>query len=218
MTTEQQTQRSRFAQLLLNEGTDAPGRRLKRLYQHPGGPLVGWLLDDAGIRGHSKSALAERLGIDVDALTRLEGGLEPELLHDLGFLGRAAAYLGVPRITARLLIGDITIRDFATQAESEVQRIEREFARFLAVPDLRALVVDDPATLPLDYKRFMLDVHATHRGLDWPELPRLPEMLRWLQRAAVMHNANEIVAAAGESGEAGGGGGVDGRSCGGVVT
>lgn len=193
MTTEQQTHRSRFAQLLLgDEDVEAPGRRLKRLYQHPGGPLVGWLLDDAEIRRHSKSALAERLGIDVDALNRLEGGLEPELLRDLGFLGRVSAYLGVPRITARLLSGDISIRDFSTRAESETQRIEREFARFLAVSDLRALVVDDPATLPLDFKRFLLDVHATHRELDWPELPQLPETLRWLKRAAVVHNGNDV--------------------------
>jgi hypothetical protein len=193
MTTEQQTHRSRFAQLLLDdEDVEAPGRRVKRLYRHPGGPLVGWLMEDAGIRGHGKEALAEQLAINVDALNRLEGGLEPELLRDLGFLGRAAAYLGVPRITARLLVGDISIRDFSTRAESETQRIEREFARFLAVRDLRALVVDDPATLPLDFKRFLLDVHATHRELDWPELPRLPETLRWLKRASVVHNGNEV--------------------------
>ena len=209
MTTEQQTPRSRFAQLLLNEDTDAPGRRLKRLYQHPGGPLVGWLLDDAEIRGHSKDALAERLGIDVEALTRLEMGEPAELLRDREFVRKVAVYLHVPAITARLVAGDFDIRDFSTRAETDEQRIEREFARFLAVPDLRALVVDDPATLPLDFKRFLLDVHATHRGLDWPELPRLPEMLRWLQRAAVLHNANEIVAAS-ESREMGSDG-VDGR-------
>jgi transcriptional regulator with XRE-family HTH domain len=167
------------------------------------------MLEDAEIRGHGKEALAERLAIDVGALTRLETGDAPELLRDREFVRKVANYLHVPPITARLLVGDFNIRDFSTRAETDEQRIEREFARFLAVPDLRALVVDDPETLPLDFKRFLLDVHATHRGLDWPDLPRLPEILRWLQRAAVMHNANEIVAAAGESGETGGGGGDD---------
>jgi transcriptional regulator with XRE-family HTH domain len=216
MTTEQQTPQSRFAQLLLNEDTDAPGRRLKRLYQHPGGPLVGWLMDDAEVRGHGKQALAERLGIDVAALSQLETGEAAELLRDREFVKQVAGYLHVPPITARLLAGDFDIRDFSTRAETDEQRIEREFARFLAVPDLRALVVDDPVTLPLDFKRFLLDVHATHRGLDWPELPRLPEMLRWLQRAAVVHNANGVVAAA-ERGEVEGGVGDD-REGDGVVT
>ena len=215
MTTEHKTPRSRFAQLLLNQDTDAPARRLKRLYQHAGGPLVGWLLEDAEVRGHGKEALAEQLAIDVAAVNRLELGNAPELLRVREFVKRVAGYLHVPPVTARLLAGDFDIRDFSTQAETDEQRIEREFDRFLAVPDLRALVVDDPATLPLDFKRFLLDVHATHRELDWPDLPRLPEMLRWLQRAAVMHNANEIVAAA-ESNETGGRG--DAGEGGGVVT
>lgn len=196
MTTQHQAQQSRFAQLLLNEDTSAAARRQKRLYQHPGGPLVGWLLEDAEIRGQGKEALAKRLGISIAALRRLETGNAPELVCDREFSKKVATYLHVPPITARLLVGDIGIRDFSTQAETEDQRIEREFARFLAVPDLRALVVDDPATLPLDYKRFLLDIHATHRELDWPDLPRLPEILRWLQRAAVVHNANEVAVAA----------------------
>ena len=206
MTTEQQTRQSRFAQLLLNEDTSAAARRQKRLYQHPGGPLIGWLLEDAEIRGHGKEALAERLCISIEALRRLETGNAPELVREREFLKKVAGYLHVPPITARLLSGDFDIRDFSTQAETDERRIEREFARFLAVPDLRALVVDDPATLPMDFKRFLLDVHATHRELDWPDLPRLPEILRWLQRAAVVHNANEVAAAA--ANDEGGDGGV----------
>ena len=205
MTTEHQTQQSRFAQLHLNEDVDAPARRLKRLYQHPAGPLVGCLLEDAEIRGLSKEALGEWLGMDIDAFGRLATGGSPEKLRDLEFVKRAAHYLHIPPITARLLVGDISIRDFGTRAETDEHRIEREFARFLAVPDLRALVVDDPATLSLDYKRFLLDVDAAHRELDWPDPPRLPEILKWLQRAAIVHNANEV-AAAEEGGKEGGDG------------
>ena len=93
-------------------------------------------------------------------------------------------------------------------AESEEVVIEREFARFCANPQLRALIPEACDEPSLDFKRFLLDVHATHRELDWPDLPRLPEVLRWLQRAAVVHNANEV-AAGGSGGESGGEGNGD---------
>ena len=121
-------------------------------------------------------------------------------------MARAARYLGIPPITARLLTGDITIRDFATVAEPEGVVIEREFARFCANPQLRALIPEACDEPSLDFKRFLLDIHATHRELDWPDLPRLPEILKWLQRAAVVHNANEVAAAA--ANDEGGGSGV----------
>jgi hypothetical protein len=134
----------------------------------------------------------------------LERGQAPQLLRDRAFIAKAARYLGIPPITVRLLTGDITIRDFATCAEPEDVLVEREFARFCANPQLRALIPDACDEPSLDYKRFLLDVHGTHRGLDWPDLPRLPEILRWLQRAAVVHNANEVaVAAANDDGEEG---------------
>jgi len=189
------------------EQPEPPAQRLRRLHRHPAGPLVAWLLDDAKLRLHNDGRLAQELGVTDEQLQLLEQGQARELLQDRAFIGKAARYLGIPPITVRLLTGDITIRDFATAAEPEEQVIEREFARFCANPQLRALVPEACDEPSLDYQRFLLDVHATHRELDWPELPRLPEILRWLQRAAVMHNANEIVAATGESGEAGGGGG-----------
>ena len=189
------------------EQPEAPAARMRRLYRHPGGPLVAWLFDDARLRLHSLAKLAEELGVSSKELGLLERGQALTLLRHRAFIASVARYLGIPPITARLLTGDITIRDFATVAEPEERVIEREFARFCANPQLRALVPEACDEPSLDYKRFLLDVHATHRELDWPDLPRLPEILKWLQRAAVMHNANEIVSAAGESGEAGGGGG-----------
>ncbi|WP_231385762.1 hypothetical protein [Thiomonas sp. FB-6] len=153
--------------------------------------------------------MAEELGVSGKELDLLERGQALTLLRHRAFIAKVARYLGIPPITVRLLTGDITIRDFATTAEPEEVVIEREFARFCANPQLRALVPDSCNEPSLDYKRFLLDVHATHRDLDWPDLPRLPEILRWLQRAAVMHNANQIVAAA-ESREMGSDG-VDGR-------
>ncbi|WP_231385694.1 hypothetical protein [Thiomonas sp. FB-6] len=175
-----------------------------RLHRHPAGPLVAWLLDDAKLRLHSAAKLAEAVGVSNEELQLLERGQALTLLRHRGFIAKVARYLGIPPITVRLLTGDVTIRDFATVAESEEVVIEREFARFCANPQLRALIPEACDEPSLDYKRFLLDVHATHRELDWPELPRLPEILRWLQRAAVLHNANEIVAAA-ENDETGGG-------------
>ena len=185
------------------EQPEAPTARMSRLYRHPGGPLVAWLFDDARLRLHSAAKLAEELGVSIEELKLLEHGQALDLLGNRAFMTKAARYLGIPPITARLLTGDITIRDFATMAEPEEVVIEREFARFCAKPQLRALIPEACDEPSLDFKRFLLDVHATHRDLDWPDLPRLPEMLRWLQRAAVVHNANEV-AAGGSGGESGG--------------
>ena len=186
------------------ERSEAPSARMLRLYRHPGGPLVAWLLDDARLRLHSAGKLAQELGVSSEELRMLQRGQAPELLRDRTFIAKAARYLGIPPVTARLLTGDITIRDFATIEEPEDVVIEREFARFCANPQLRALIPDACDEPSRDFKRFLLDVHATHRELDWPDLPRLPEVLRWLQRAAVVHNANEVaVAAANGDGEEG---------------
>ncbi len=185
------------------EQPEAPTARMSRLYRHPGGPLVAWLFDDARLRLHSAAKLAEELGVSIEELKLLERGHALTLLRHRAFIASVARYLGIPPITARLLTGDITIRDFATVAEPEEQVIEREFARFCANPQLRALIPEACDETSLDFKRFLLDVHATHRELDWPDLPRLPEVLRWLQRAAVVHNANEV-AAGGSGGESGG--------------
>ena len=177
------------------EQSEPPAQRLLRLHRHPAGPLVAWLLDDTKLRLHNEIKLAQELGVSSEQLQLLERGQAPELLRDRAFIAKAARYLGIPPVTARLLSGDITIRDFATCAEPEDVVIEREFARFCANPQLCALIPEACDEPSLDYKRFLLDVHGTHRGLDWPDLPRLPEILRWLQRAAVVHNANEIAAA-----------------------
>ena len=176
--------------------SEPPAQRLLRLHSHPAGPLIAWIFDDAGLRFHNATKLAHELCVTGEELRRLERGQAPELLRDRTFLAKAARYLGIPPITVRLLTGDISIREFATVVEQDDVVIEREFARFCANPQLRALVPDACDEPSLDYKRFLLDIHATHRDLDWPDLPRLPEILRWLQRAAVVHNASEVAAAA----------------------
>ncbi|MDE2152900.1 MAG: hypothetical protein KGJ85_11255 [Betaproteobacteria bacterium] len=156
--------------------------------------------------------------MSIEELKLLEHGQALTLLRHRAFIASVARYLGIPPITARLLTGDITIRDFATVAEPEEQVIEREFARFCANPQLRALIPEACDEPSLDYMRFLLDVHATHRELDWPDLPRLPDVLRWLQRAAVVHNANEVAAAsAAAANDEAGDGGV-GRGRGGDVS
>ncbi|WP_245845960.1 hypothetical protein [Thiomonas delicata] len=152
---------------------------------------MAWLLEDAERRGHNAVKLAQELCVSNQDMRLLDRGQAPELLRDHAFIAKAARYLGIPPVTVRLLVGDITIRDFATRTEPEDVVIEREFARFMANPQLRALVANDDAELTLDYKRLLLDIHGQHRHLDWPEAPRLPEILRWLQRAAIVHDGNE---------------------------
>ena len=196
MTTQNQRPQTRFGRALLEESqAETPAQRVLRLYKGPAGPLAAWLLDDAKLRRHNAVVLAHELGVSNEELRLLERGEAPELLLNRAFLAKASGYLAIPPIAARLLTGDIRVRDFATRVESEEQIVEREFARFMANPTMRDLVSDDDKELTTAYKRFLLDVHATHRELDWPDLPRLPEILRWLQRAAIMHDGNEGEAA-----------------------
>ncbi len=171
--------------------SETPAQRVRRLYKHPAGPLVAWLLEDAVLRKNNAVHLAARLRVTAVEFNLLARGDAPDLLRDPDVLRRAAAYLGIPPITARLLAGDITARDFGTRVEPEDEVVEREFARFMSVPRLRALVPDNGDAWTLEDKRILLDIHGESRALEWPGLPRLPDILRWLQRAAVQHDENE---------------------------
>lgn len=174
---------------------ETPAERVLRLYQHPGGPLIGWLLDDAARRRHDDNHLAHVLGISLEELERCKRGQAAELVMDRAFMTKAARYLAIPPITARLLAGDIRVGDFATRIESPTDTIEREFARMLTDPKLRALVPDSVANLTDEYRHYLVMVYGKNRAMELAELPLLPDILRWLQRAAIQHDEHEAMAA-----------------------
>lgn len=170
---------------------ETPAERVLRLYQHPGGPLIGWVLDDAARRRHDDNHLAQALGISLEELERCKRGPASRLVLDRAFMTKAARYLAIPPITARLLAGDIRVGDFATRVESPAETIEREFARMLTDPKLRALVPDSVADLTEESRHYLVMVHGKHREMELAELPLLPDILRWLQRAAIQHDEHE---------------------------
>ena len=54
---------------------ETPDARVERLYNADGGPLVGWLLDEARQRRIRLTEMAEQLGVtDFEELTRLLSG------------------------------------------------------------------------------------------------------------------------------------------------
>jgi len=48
--------------------------RVMRCYRHPGGPLLGWLADEAKRRGHTGQAMAESLGVTAGYIHQLRTG------------------------------------------------------------------------------------------------------------------------------------------------
>uniref|UniRef100_E6PTF4 Uncharacterized protein n=1 Tax=mine drainage metagenome TaxID=410659 RepID=E6PTF4_9ZZZZ len=175
--------------------SETPAERVFRLYGNPGGPLVGWVLDDASRRRHSEHHVARELGITLEELRLCSRGQAKATVMSRAFITRAARYLAIPPITARVLVGDIRIGDFATRVESPAETIEREYARLLTDPQLRALIPQSLADLTPEYQEFLVAVYGRTGSFEWAELPRLPEILRWLQRAAIQHDEHEGIAA-----------------------
>jgi hypothetical protein len=61
-------------------------------------------------------------------------------------------------------------------------------------PSVRASVHIDLGELDIEGKRAMVMMYAQATGQDLLGLHELPVMLRWLQRAAVIHDENQFAA------------------------
>src|SRR5665647_2249088 len=93
--------------------------RVERLYNLPGGPLIGWLEDDANKRGHDFKELAEALGVTMGYMLQLQRGIRrvQDITHE--FCAACAAYLGVPTIAVKLVAGVVRTSDFLHPAQTE---------------------------------------------------------------------------------------------------
>lgn len=171
--------------------------RVTRLCRSKGGALIGWLLDDARRRQQESQDMAKELGVTSGYISQLRTGIRlPEnISHE--FAVACGRYLGVPAIVVKLISGSIRISDFGFPYESEEQVLDRALRAIQADPQLRSALPGELMALPLETKKMMVMMYAETSSQDVFGLHELPEMLRWLQRAAVNHCENEYEAMAG---------------------
>lgn len=185
----------------LNKGDsqtpETAAERVIRLCRSGGGALTGWLFDEARLRQQEYQDMARELGVTFGYINQLKSGIRlPEnISHE--FAVACGRYLGVPAIVVKLISGSIRISDFGFPYESEEQVLDRALRAIQADPQLRSALPGELMALPVDVKKMMVMMYVETSSQDVFGLHELPEMLRWLQRAAVNHCENEYEAMAG---------------------
>lgn len=176
--------------------TDEAKRRARAMhcYRHPGGPLLGWLNDEAKRHGHTGLAMASALGVTPGYIHQLKSG-HRHLAHISDAFARACArYLGIPPIVVKLLAGRVSVADFLSPAASEPQTIERAFRAMLDNPAVRQLLPLSVDQLPAEARKALVMMYAEVTHTDVFGVQELPTMLRYLQQAAVVHDENSEIA------------------------
>lgn len=180
-----------------SERPETAAERVVRLCGSEGGALTGWLCDEAHRRNQELQEMARQVGVTYGYISQLRHGirLTENISHD--FSVSCARYLGVPAIVVKLVSGSIRISDFAFPGQSEEQLIDRAVRAMQDNPQLRASLPRETMRLPLEVKKVLVAMYAETSGQDVYGLQELPETVRWLQRAAVLHVENEFEAMAG---------------------
>lgn len=166
-------------------------QRVSRLYASPGGPLIGWLFDECRRRGQEYRQMAACLGVTYGYVNQLRSGLRQARHISDDFAVSCAHYLGVPPVVVKMIAGRIPISDFVTPRESEEDALDRAMAQLLDDPVARQTLPADMRELSLSAKRALVAMYIEASGRDVLGLHRLPEMVRWLQRAATIHDESE---------------------------
>lgn len=167
---------------------EGPKQRVERIYRSSGGPLMGWLRDEAHKRGQSVGEMAAALGVTYGYVLQLCNGIRKvENLSQDVFVA-CARYLGVPAVVCKLLAGNIRMADFLVRAESEEEAVDRAFRQMMDDPKVRSSLPSDAIALGLEAKRAMVLMYAEVSGHDIFGAKQLPEIVYWLQRAAVLYD------------------------------
>jgi len=180
--------------------TPGPGKvetleeRVRRIYQARGGPIIGWLVDEARRRGHDMQMMSRELGVTYGYINQLRSGHRSTENLSQGVVDACARYLGVAPIVVKIVAGIVTMHDFSQQQESAEEQVERINRRLLDDPVVRAAVPVDIAHLDKDAKRALAFLYAESSATDVFDLRGLPDIVRWLQRAAVIHDESEGLA------------------------
>ena len=171
---------------------EAPEKRVERLYDSEGGPLVGWLLDETRQRGMQLRETAALLGVTPGYISQLRSGTRQSACIGQEFAQACARFLGVPTIVIKLIAGRISLADFAWPGEGEQGMVDRAFRRLKADPIARQHLPANETSLDYEAKRALVLLYGEASGADVLRLQELTWVLQYLQRPALVHNNNEI--------------------------
>jgi len=161
--------------------------RAKALYAAPGGPLMGWLCDEATRRSDSMQTLSKSLGVTYGYISQLRNGFRSTANISQDFAFASAQYLGVPTVVVKLLAGNIRIRDFLYPHQDEETALNNAVNRMARDPVVGAMVPANVEGLPIDAKRALVMVYGEASGTDPLGARRLPDIVHWLQRASLLY-------------------------------
>lgn len=173
---------------------ETPQARVQRLYTAPGGALMGWLFDEAACRGHQHQELAQQLGVTVGYLYQLRSGVRQTRNISHEFAKACASYLAVPPVVIKLVSGQIRMSDFATPQLPEEELVERAFQRLRTDPVVMAALPERLETLNFEARRALVLLYSEVSYQNLFSFQEIPETVRWLQRAALLHNESEAMA------------------------
>ena len=174
--------------------------RAGRLHRFPGGPLLGWLFDEARRRDEQVSDLATALGVTTGFLAQLKNGQRDVANISTDLAAACAKYLGVPPIVVKLVSGSISMNDFLCPSESEEVTVDRALQQIANDPRLRRSVPVDLHLLPLDAKKAIVFLFQEYSSVDCLRTQMLPNLVHWMQRAAMVHDEAAYLAQTGQKG------------------
>lgn len=183
-----------------NSGAHEVGRqetaeeRVQRLYKSQGGPLVGWLLDEAMRRGQNCKEMSAELGVTYGYIAQLRKGIRRSADINQHMADACAKYLSVPPVVIKLISGVLKVSDMLPPHESEEQALDRAIRRVQQDPQIRCALPHDLSQLPLAAKKAVVLMYAEVAGQDMFGHQDLPNIVRSLQRAALFHDENESAA------------------------
>lgn len=170
---------------------ETPKQRVARLYSEDGGPLLGWLIDEARQRGQLLQEMAAELGVTYGYINQLRGGFRKVSAISQEFARACARYLGVPPVVIKVVSGNISLSDFAWPAQDENILVERAYQTMLRDPAARTSLPRNADDLPVAAKKALVLLYSDATGIDVLGARQLPEIVHWLQRAAIVHDGHE---------------------------
>lgn len=162
--------------------------RVTRIYRSPGGPLVGWLFDEARKRDTPLNEMAQSLGVTYGYISQLRNGIRSTENIGQEFAEAVSRYLGVPTIVVKLVAGQIRLSDFLHRQETEQETIERAFRQVQDDIRVRMALPMDLSDIPMEAKRALVLMHGESAGSDFFNTRELPGIVFWLSRAMVLHD------------------------------
>ncbi len=165
----------------------AKERRVAALYSEKGGPLLGWLLDEAHQRGLQLKEMADELGVTYGYINQLRTGVRETETISQRFAEGCGRFLGVPTVVVKLLAGRIQLRDFAWPFEGGEGLVERAYRQMMSDPSARQLVMPETGQLSHEARKALVMMYANATGHDILGIRHLAWVIEYLQRAAIVH-------------------------------